>query len=209
MQLSQKVLKWFRFFLQKLLIAFIIVLVLNPNEWISAAEQICGSFVVAAVPHMSPDKHPTVRKVSWKVLQRSSSLVWDLRQPQALYGAAIHLKLNSSWHRRSRSSRNVFPAICQRGRSSTSHSTESFSTLGLAITHHGFTGEKQSKYNVQSCRKPLQMSKDPSENRSAGVFGEDKIWLQRRAEFYEPCGAENKAILAISWMNSSVLKLER
>lgn len=85
--LIQKVLKWFRFFLQKLLIAFILVLVLNLKGWLSAAEQICGSFVVAAVPHMSCDKHTTVRKVSWKVLHRSFSLMWDQRQPQALYEA--------------------------------------------------------------------------------------------------------------------------
>lgn len=40
------------FFLHKLLVAFIVVLVLNPNEWArrASAVQIRGSFVAAAVP---------------------------------------------------------------------------------------------------------------------------------------------------------------
>lgn len=52
------------FVLQKLLVAFIVVLVLNPNEGArrAAAVQIRGSFVAAAVPQTPRDKHANSQK---------------------------------------------------------------------------------------------------------------------------------------------------
>lgn len=52
------------FFFEKLLIAFIIVLVLNPNELVGqpSAVQIHGSVVAAAVAQPSCIKHATLKK---------------------------------------------------------------------------------------------------------------------------------------------------
>lgn len=136
--------------------------------------------------------------------EEPASLASDLKQPPALHEAVGGSSSPQTQQLASSSTRNVFPAICQHGRSSTSGSTESPPPPPLACVEHRCLRGKQSKCKVWRCRKPLQKSWGPlKEGRPFREAGR----MQRGAALDERW--KEKAALAISWMNSSALEHEQ